>query len=434
MEYREVLLVGASTLMLTVCIWGSFYFLTKPNYRNAPILVTILLLVLLNASYIQFSLLKELVKFRITLVIVVLILIRIGWYIRKTNSSFDKINTYFNLVLIVCICWLGWKWISWPKHIIQNVNTEPSKNTKTDVYLLVIDGYASPHNLKKYWHYSNNIFQNFLKKEAFHVVENAHSNYNMTQRTLGSMLNLDYIVNLEEPRSTEYLLKEIPNNKSTQLFKKQNYQIGWFSLLQEYESDYREGTTIIPLSYVQYAVIRSFIFFIPSINDFLFPKNEPKLIRYKILLKKYDNFLKFIHGNSTKPKFGYYHSFYSHGPFIVDSTGFNMNMPHINPMNAYEKSLRFNENTIMTLIKEIKAANSKAIILVMSDHGYRDLSTIPKKEARKEGFENFMAVYLPDHNYTNWYDGMTPINAWRNVVNAALGTNLPRLPDRTELE
>src|SRR5262249_54984693 len=63
-----------------------------------------------------------------------------------------------------------------------------------DVYHIILDGYARPDVLKKYYQTDAGIqFSDFLKSRGFYVAEDSTCNYALTYLSLSSFLNFRYI-------------------------------------------------------------------------------------------------------------------------------------------------------------------------------------------------------------------------------------------------
>jgi hypothetical protein len=423
------------TLLITSGVVGLFWLffalLAGPGARNASIPATLLALVLLNATYLQFSILHESVRFRITFPVVVGILGLLSFYFRKKQLNLGRIHLYFNLVILASGAWLGWKWINFPQHILTIPEVKVARAGEKDVYLLVMDAYAAPHNLKKYWHHGNTAFTDSLKRRGFRVFPHAHSNYNMTQRTLGSMLNLSYLNSLEETRSTEKLLEYIPDNLTTKLFRQQGFRTGWFTLLQEYPGDTRPGTTFLPISYLTYAASRSAAYFVPAVYARIPGAiDEPLEPRFRRLMQRAADFERFVKEPATGRRFGYYHSVFSHPTYVVNARGFDPNIRSVPEMQAYGGTLPFSEQHMLGVVNTILSTGRPSIIVILSDHGYRGIQQIPREEAIREGFENFLCVYETGGVGADWYEAITPVNVWRKVINHEFGSGLPMLEDR----
>jgi hypothetical protein len=64
----------------------------------------------------------------------------------------------------------------------------------------------------------------------------------------------------------------------------------------------------------------------------------------------------------------------------------------------------------------------------MSDHGSR-LFTEPVET--KYQFSTINAIYLPDKNYRQFYNGISNVNVLRALLNSVFDENLPLLQDKS---
>jgi hypothetical protein len=134
-----------------------------------------------------------------------------------------------------------------------------------------------------------------------------------------------------------------------------------------------------------------------------------------------------------KPVFVYSHLFLPHQPFLLDSNDHRTHIfereDQLSPDSSDALYLQYQvyTNKRMTrLISELKkATGNKAVILLMSDHGYHQARTSDPKLK----FYNLNAVYLPDKNYAAWYNGMSNVNQFRALFNTLFHQQMPLLPD-----
>jgi hypothetical protein len=73
--------------------------------------------------------------------------------------------------------------------------THPAqRNGRTpDIFVLVLDEYASLPTIHEQWGYDNEPFAAYLESNGFHVARQAKARYNETLFSITSMLNLDYV-------------------------------------------------------------------------------------------------------------------------------------------------------------------------------------------------------------------------------------------------
>ena len=62
-----------------------------------------------------------------------------------------------------------------------------------DIYLIIVDGYGRADFLKDNYGYDNTQFVEYLKEQGFYVADQATSNYPITELSISSMLNMQYL-------------------------------------------------------------------------------------------------------------------------------------------------------------------------------------------------------------------------------------------------
>jgi hypothetical protein len=133
-------------------------------------------------------------------------------------------------------------------------------------------------------------------------------------------------------------------------------------------------------------------------------------------------------GNS--PKFVYTHLMMPHFPYYYTEDGalnklLDLRYDKIKRKDLYIGYLKFCNKKILSLITSIKRAPRKeAVIMVLSDHGYRYVSD------KKNYFSNLAAVYLPNKNYESYYDTLTNVNQFRVLFNTCFSQTFPILTDK----
>jgi len=100
----------------------------------------------------------------------------------------------------------------------------------------------------------------------------------------------------------------------------------------------------------------------------------------------------------------------------------------VNKQN-YTEYLQYCNQRILELINEIFAsAKQPPVVMLLGDHGFRH---VEKKEDHKYAFMNLNAIYLPDKNYSKFYDSISNVNQFRVFFNTEFGQQLPLLKDST---
>ena len=98
---------------------------------------------------------------------------------------------------------------------------------------------------------------------------------------------------------------------------------------------------------------------------------------------------------------------------------------------AYIEYLVYFNKKLLELADYIKTNSTHPpIIIFMSDHGFRQFEAGEKIDNLYQ-FMNINAVFMPDGNYSGFYDGMSNVNQFRVILNSQFGQQLPILKDST---
>jgi hypothetical protein len=124
-----------------------------------------------------------------------------------------------------------------------------------------------------------------------------------------------------------------------------------------------------------------------------------------------------------------------HWPYLLDSmgneTGINFYSPAITGKQretSYVQYLVYTNKVMLQMTDAIlKHSNGNAIIVLMSDHGFREK---PGTQACIDVNNNFISVYLPGKNYSLFYDSISNVNLMRAVFNTSFHQQFPRLADK----
>jgi hypothetical protein len=78
-------------------------------------------------------------------------------------------------------------------HSIANQLQPPQKSAEPDIYYILLDTYARDDLLLKDFGYDNSPFLDQLKAKGFYIPDCAKSNYDRTELSMSSMLNMNYL-------------------------------------------------------------------------------------------------------------------------------------------------------------------------------------------------------------------------------------------------
>lgn len=325
-----------------------------------------------------------------------------------------------------------------------------------DVYYIVLDSYAREDLLKDEFGFDNSEFISKLTEMGFKIPSCTLSNYDGTEYSMASTLNMNYLDQMDIPLTTEQntaaIYGAIKSSEVRQRFENLGYQFVTFKTLYPFldieDSDY----------YYDYEQYQSFYNKIESINfqdlffrttvmripieaqeknpskfDFL-PDDLLKLInpratkfltseyrlyqQYEFALEK----LKALPGIPGK-KFVYAHLFITHAPFVYEPDGSFRDSTE-RTYDAYRDQIVYANREIIEIIQAIiEKSDQPPIIIIQGDHAYRVLG--------EDRVKILNAYYLPDGGNDLVYESITPVNTFRLIFNQYFNENLDLLPDHS---
>jgi hypothetical protein len=430
--------------LVTVLLVG-FYFIFH-SFTKAALASFFSLSIFFFFGFIHDSLKKIaedsfLVKYSFLLpflsIIYVFVLIRL-----KKSFNFKKVilylNCLFSFLILFDISVIAFKVLT------EKKDSEPIAKCencpKPDVYLIVLDGYAGQSQLSDDFSYNNKVFFDSLQQMKFHIIPQSRSNYSSTVFSISSLLNMDYL-ELKEFSITDqnlnYCYKQISQNRVVALFEKLGYQIINNSIFDignnvslTKKTFLVSGTDLIS-SQTLWARIKRDLY-----NNFIIQHMQGSQQYRNFVFRDlennnllYDKTINYA-ALANNPKFVYTHLMMPHFPYYYTEDGklnklLDLRYDKIKRKDLYIGYLKFCNKKVLSLITSIKQASKKeAVIMVLSDHGYRYVSN------KKNYFSNLAAIYLPNKNYKLYYDTLTNVNQFRVLFNTCFNQSFPILNDK----
>jgi hypothetical protein len=309
---------------------------------------------------------------------------------------------------------------------------------KPDVYVIIADEYAGDKELKEVFSIDNSEFENELRTRGFHIAPNTSSNYNATVYSMAALFNMGYVElngNGFVTQQDMLLCRSIIKQSNTGLFfKDRGYETHNFSFFE------LEGKPKAVNNY----------YFPPKRKIFLsqtFISRFRKEVSYNFFSKKkkeavekndynndetVDRLTRELAAKKTaNPKFVYTHFTRPHHPYYVDRNGQPSQQDSLKGFDRikkeYTEHLLYTNKRLLSLVDHIKNSSATPpVILLASDHGFRQFIGQGEKPYY---FMNLCAAYLPNGQYSGFYDGMSPVNTFRVILNTAFGQQLPLLKD-----
>jgi Sulfatase len=460
-ELKEAGLLLLSYIFLALSISGFSYVFFR-NWNRAALITVFWMSFFfffgaLHDFLKQHSPIEFITRYSFLLSSALIILFFLFIFFKKSTKPFQRFSIYLNLLFIIYIVVdIGtgvWKANSNDTTMLSVYGAATANNyvkcdtcQKPDIYFLLYDEYGGSASLKAQYGYENDL-DSFLVQKGFSIQKNSRSNYSFTPFSMSSILNMSYINGIKNPKAVsadDYancnLL--IRDNEVIKFLDVQGYEIINYSVFDLAGNPSRVDQSFLPLKTklisdrtlfahmnkdIGWLLITRFPFNLFSSNHFL----KHKLNNEKFQQLTMDEASR----KSAKPKFIYSHFYMPHPPYFYDKNGKLKDQAviyheyKVNPPASYLEYVTYCNTKVRELINAIQSNNPNAVILLMSDHGYREA----KSYKTNYFFQNLNAAYFPDHKYDKFYDSVSGVNEFRIVLNKYFMADFPLLPDSTVL-
>lgn len=392
-----------------------------------------------------------------------LLVLLIIYKILRTKNNLTQAIFFINIVLFLLCTNLLIMIIKFEfyktkdKSNIVNIKSNQKVDiTKSpDVYHIILDGYARNDILKDIYDYDNSSFITELEKMGFFVAKKARSNYMHTYLSLPSTFNMIYLDSLVErygknPIDDTVAKSMMSNNLVLQKFKTMNYKTynfvsDWAGTNENYQADVTigDGKTFQFLGLKIIASESNMVFLQTTLLSPFIQEVLENALRSKTLsaFKKMPD-IPYLAGS----KYVLAHIMSPHPPYVFTEDGGEVHNPNLNNADEgvnrrpyYLAQLKFISNQTLPLLKKlIKNSPKPPVIILQSDHGPGSIFGTRNKwksnysqSAVAERSGILYAVLLPDKNYQQFTDNMTPINTYSILFNQYFGENNELLPNKT---
>ncbi len=455
-------------LVFSSLLFGIAYIAVKEKYRAG--LITTILLISFSAYGQVYSFLEghpigdfTLGRHRFLLpvwLLVTAICLYFAFRSRKELLSATKILNVFAVVLVVLpLFQLAYTSFSMMQHDRRNtlaMETEQQVNNTTmdykpDVYYIILDMYGRDDVLLDKFRYDNTPFLTELEKLGFKVARCSMSNYNMTELSMASSFNMNYLQTLGDqytPGNSDRsgLPSLIHYSAVRNIFEDMGYQFINFETGFTF-TEMRDADQFLMPSYhalkasqagLNINAFESMLARTTMVSTLLdaqarwfspvadaLDTRKAHVIRELYVL---DTLPKLTAEDS--PKFVYAHILIPHPPFVFSRQGVNITYPGndgatpVGPTpkdyaSGYRNQLDYINMRIIPILKEI-IANSKnpPIIILQGDHGV---------DPKRSFILN--AYYLPGDGSQGLYPSISPVNTFRLILNEYFGGDYTYLED-----
>lgn len=370
-------------------------------------------------------------------------------FLFRYKGSLIRLNYIFNVffvcLLLVDMVWLSMKIIDKPKPLnphFAKTFTLCDSCSRPDIYLIVADEYAGDRQLKEAMNFDNNNFKEQLRKSGF-CTPTSISNYNFTPFSIASMLQMEYLSNIEGSNTDHNDLSLCYNNiRENHVFRflaLHGYRFYNYSIFDIHDQPSILGSSVLP---ERTKFITAQTLFNRFEKDILFNiagrlgiqfKTKRLLLAYHSNIKAIDSIKAVVHKKSSVPKFVYTHLIMPHFPYYFTKSGAMRPISEIEfgkevDTAKYLEYVQYTNNVLLNIINEIMAKSAHPpIVILVSDHGFREDSF----GNQKYQFMNQLCVYLPDHHYQPFYNGISNVNLFRVLFNTEFNQKFQLLADST---
>lgn len=330
--------------------------------------------------------------------------------------------------------------------ITMNESSEAPPPDLPDIYYVILDAYGSQGALEEFYGFDNSEFLDSLRDRGFFVPADTLGNYFETFLSLAASLNMLHMDFLREDpgpdssdRSTPYRM--IQDTAVFRFLNSRGYKTVFFASGWSGTSHNRGADLTIAGHHAFdnefYNTLLRTTAFRPLVRNWLFTREG--------VLRTFEE-LPLVSGRFEEPCFVFAHIVPPHRPFRFAVDG---RMPVLRGgtegrKEAYVGQVRFVNGKLLELIDALLAKEGeKPVIIIQGDHGpsyagndaSRKLPSgerVPLDDYVRERSGILNAYYLPASGGGTFelYDGITPVNSFREVFNLYLGTDMERLPDR----
>ncbi len=404
----------------------------------------------------------QLVRYIILLPLLLITLIGLFIYLKKSKTSFQKLLYFLNrlLILLVVAGLLELTYNFFLNTNLKNDQADPQKIlsssykpcpncSKPDIYYILLDGYTNSKTLKNEFNYDNSEIDHSLSEKGFNIVTESRSNYNFTHMSMASIFNLNYLHHLNNEKifyTKEFLQSyyTMYHNEWCTILKKEGYQIKNYSIFPIEDAPQQVTPFLTELSYrsvpgqtffnkVNRDIGWQFASYFNSTDEIKLYERNYITTNLKRIEETFNGLLKESTLKENSPRFIYAHFVLPHEIFYFDSTGKRLPelytaRTRLNKKDYVNQVAYTNKFIITPLVDSILKNNSRpAIIIFQGDHGYRNY---PAEKMQLE-FENFNAQYFPGKNYDLFEKSTTSVNTFRIVLSTFFNQQLPLLKDST---
>jgi hypothetical protein len=454
------------TFLLALILYAILYLIFRDLFKAA--LYGSLMLILFYSYGQVYTWIREITgdvyasRHRILGLIYAGIFLASSWGIYKRGARLRKYRQIFNIVclvlILVPISQLGIYYISSLKTSDHSLNEQSALHVTTgqpmpDVYYIILDTYMRSDALKQDMGFDNQPFIQELQQMGFYVASCSQPNYDYTQASIATSLNMEYLPDLQNQFQTTIggdVWAMLKNNEVRHQLESVGYttvafvttykwsewdnadvylgpglnMIGAGELLP-FEAMYLKSTAVLLINDMYKKIVPQGK--TSSLTGIDFPY-QYHVDTEQFILNQLPNVSQ-IPGH----KFVFVHILIPHVPYVFSPDGEILTDPGffsgksgdaINDeyrKEGYLGAVQFINNRIVPILQKIiHDSKTPPIIILQGDHGFRG--------SNRQTILN--AYYFPK-GYDKLYPSISPVNSFRIVLDQYFGANYPLLVDQS---
>ena len=369
----------------------------------------------------------------------------------KIKKYLKNITFFVNVIGVVIIAMLLSNVISYSfennnfdvtsNEIDYRILHQPELNEKPNIYYIIVDEYTSDEILLEIYNYDNHEFLTKLTQRGFYIPTTSYANYVTSPLAISSTLNMSYFNDKKINPTLDNRNEFYNNNQLMQILKSLDYTIISMSLEYGYPeiSDHQLCASLMFVNQFHNTLIDGSLWH--PFSKYFVTAGDPQRDRVNCKFSELSN----LENSFSTPFFVFAHIMSPHPPYLFGSNGEPSNPEFLaigaaswDNKSGYVNQVQYiNKKIIETVDKILQESDSAPVIIIQGDHGtptqlgggglrwnnINDDSIIERTSI-------FSAYYLPNLNSEVIYEGITPVNSFRIVLNNYLHGNYDLLEDK----
>jgi hypothetical protein len=444
------------SLLISVSIASIFYlffYLILRDQNKSAILTALLVFILLTYGNVYLSIenrIDEAVEHRYLLGADAVLLLLVGVFVIFGVKDAKQLNlailTGGSVIVIYLLISIGiYEYRGYQSEVASERSeipfasglSEEEVSKLPDIYLILLDGHTRSDVLKNVYDYDNSEFIDQLEGLGFWVADCSQSNYPITNLSLTSLFEMDYLNNIYSefdnlvfPPLNNTTVFQILNNHNYSTVTFNNFVFEHFDIKDDIRFS-KEDNIFGSINEFEKMLVDISILRILIDMEGVFPNSWVRPFEDDFYLRHYRDTL---YALETLPElsemdeniFVYAHLLVTHDPFVFMPDGSFYASKHISAVE-YRNSVEFIDTTLPEIVEEI-ISNSEdpPIIIIMGDHG-----PSLKGNPIEERVSILFAIFLQGEEPEGFYEEISLVNVFRLIFNFMFDAKYELIEDKS---